>query len=406
MKKSLSTLALVVLISSSIGNSYAASVVRAGASCAKLGATAKVGTKTLKCVKVGTRSVWKTSSSISSSPTPSVTPTATPTPSVTPTPAFTPATAPTSFDDLFQNRKGISYAAWLRVSESVKNNSSKLGVIEVTTGPNTVAYFNDDEKALGLVSRAFASAGEPKRVVFIRYQFKDLQWAESEIRKFINQQEYDELNRNEGGRLLSSNCDSAAKNCEGSKQNTTQSGLALILQGVPNGIDPWNPVGRERMTTGMLEAHEYFHAIQRIPLNGKPAGPGDWPRAWIREGSAEWVQNVVINSNNYDKYQQYIHTDCSNPVANLSESEIIEFFTASDDEQINRKFDPWLNYCLGAYGVEALVSLKGQESIISLYLEMATRIGFNAAFKNVYGIEPEKALTQVAKAIYANINRK
>lgn len=390
MKKSLSALTLVVLISSAIGNSYAASVLKAGTSCAKLGATAKVGTKTLKCVKVGTRSVWKTSSSISSSPTPTV----------TPTPVFTPATAPTSFDDLYQNRKGISYAAWSKVSESVKSNSSKLGAIDVTTGPNTVAYFNDDERALGLVSRAFASVDEPKRVVFIRYQFKDLQWAETEIHKFIDQQEYDELNRNEGGRLLSSNCDSASKNCGGSKQITTHSGLAIILQGVSNAV------GDGRETTGMLEAHEYFHALQRIPLLGKPIGPDSWPRAWIREGSAEWVQNVVINSTNFEKYQNYIHTDCSYPVANLSESEITEFFTASSDEQINKKYDQWLNYCLGAYGIETLVAVKGQGSIINLYSELATGIGFNSSFKNVYGIEPEKALTQVAKAVYANINNK
>jgi len=396
MKRSLSILVPAILILGPLTSSHGASTPKLGQKCTKLGISSKIGSKNLKCIKTGNMLTWQISPAAKSSPTPTPSVTSTPAPSSSPTPIFVPAKAPTSFEDLYENRKGISYSAWLKVSESIKGNSTKIGSIEVATGPSTVGHFNNIEFALGLVSRAFPNATEPKKVIVVRYQFKDLQWAETEIHKYVTQQEYDELNRNEGGRLLSSNCDSSNKNCEGSKQVTTQSGSALILQGVPN------TSADERMTTGMLEAHEYFHALQRIPLLGKPTGPDSWPRAWIREGSAEWVQNVVINSTNFEKYQNYIHADCSYPVANLSESEIAEFFTASSDEQINKKYDQWLNYCLGAYGIETLVALKGQGSIINLYSELATGIGFNSSFKNVYGIEPEKALTQVAKAVYAN----
>jgi hypothetical protein len=379
MKKTFSVaLVSAILISSSSG-AFSATKVSSGTKCAKAGQTATVGKTKFTCTKSGTKLLWKLS----------------------PVSKEVAPTEPTGFENLYQNRKGVSYAAWRQVSEGIKKNNSKLGKLDIRTGPQSSPIFDKDSEVLALVSRAFPESEEPKTITIIRYQFKDLSWAENEIRGVISREEYVELDRNEGGRLLTSNCDGSLKNCLGSKQVTTQLGHALILQGIPNPKSVFD----SRFTTGMLEAHEYFHSLQRIPLLGKPLSGEDWPRAWFREGSAEWVQNVTINYANFESYSRYIKSDCSNSIAGMGEGEISEFFSAKSDEEI-RKYDPWLNYCLGAYGVEVLVSLKGQKSILDLYTQMSTRIGFEAAFKNVYSFDWPAAVPILAKTVFANIQGK
>jgi hypothetical protein len=157
------------------------------------------------------------------------------------------------------------------------------------------------------------------------------------------------------------------------------------------------------MKTGMLEAHEYFHSMQRLPMAGKPLDRKDWPRDWIREGSAEWVQNAVVNNSNLTKYKSFLKVDCASAGAKLTLAQITQFFAAQSDSEINNKFDGWLNYCMGAYAIESLVSLKGQQSLIDIYAQMSTQVGFETAFLNVYGTEWKVALPILAKTVQANM---
>lgn len=380
MKKALTLLLASALVTTSLTGADAAQNIKAGTRCSKVGDTRKVGDTKFTCVKSGSKTIWKIQPEM-------------------PTSVVAPPTVPTGFSDLYEKRKAISYAAWSQVNVSVKTNDSKVGALDIRTGPNTSPYFVKLPVALGLVSRAFPGSSQPNSVVVIRYKYKDLKWAEKEIHSVISQEEYDQLNLNEGGKLLSSNCDDNNLNCNGSKQVTTWSGLALILQGLPNSLANVDP----RYTNGMLEAHEYFHSLQRIPLLNKPLGLNGWGFRWITEGSAEWVQNVAINSIDFSSYQNFLRTDCEYSVKSLKQKDVTEFFQSVSDNSNNGKFDQWLNYCLGAYAIEALVAVKGQQSIIDLYSQMATSIGFEAAFVNVYGLEWGKAVDILAKSIFSNL---
>jgi hypothetical protein len=381
MKKLLALSIVLALTGGSLSSAFAAQKIVIGGTCSKAGEVKTSGTSKLVCTKSGKKMTWKASAQ----PT-----------------AIAPK-EPTSFDDLYANRAGVGYAAWRKVSESIKANSSKLGALTVKTGPHTKPFFDKYPDVLALVSQAFPGSAEAKEVVVIRYAYKDLDWADKELRMIISAQDYDQLNRNEGGRLLTSNCEDSSSTCRGSKQNTTESGVALILQGIPEAIDRGDLTAPARYSTGMLEAHEYFHSLQRIPMVGKPLGREDWPLGWIREGSAEWVQNVVVNNTSFENYRNFVKIDCSSPARNLSESDIKGFFGAKSDDENNLKYDQFLNYCLGAYAIETLVAVKGQQSIIDLYGQMATRIGFEAAFNSVFGVEWKVALPILAKTVYANI---
>jgi len=323
-----------------------------------------------------------------------------PTPTPTPTPTAEPIVLPTSFENLYERRKGISLAAWQKSSEVIKANKNKSGAFEIITGPNTTPNFDDYPTPVSLVSRLFPARSEPAKTIVIRYKYVDLEWAETTLRSKLTAQEFTQLNNNEGGKAIAGRCEVSAKNCRGAMQQTTMSGLSLIIQGVPNEEDKNDPTSKLRFGSGMLEAHEYFHSLQRIPIMDKTEV---WPHAWFREGSAEWVQNMAVNYNDYKTYQEFIVLDCAGNCSRLSEADIVEFLEKSKENYTPPKFDRGENYSLSSRFIEALVALKGPDIMIDIYEQMGKRLTFEQGFKNTFGIEWSYALPILAKTIYANL---
>jgi hypothetical protein len=387
--------------------------IKQGDACKKVGSSSTVKELKYTCVKSGKKLVWSKGVPIKKAmPTPTATPkppvevsptpvpTSTPLPTSRPTPTPTPIVLPTSFNDLIENRKGIGVAAWQKSSEIIKANKSKAGTLEIFTGPNTKPNFDDYPTPVALVSRLFPSRGEPEKTIVIRYKYVDIAWAESILRSKLTPEEFTRLNNNEGGRTITGRCDDRENNCRGAMQQTTMSQISLIIQGVPNSEDRNDPTSGARFNSGMLEAHEYFHALQRIPIMDKTSV---WPHAWFREGSAVWVQSMVINFENLKAYQNFLIADCSNDCSRLSEADIAEFLETSKENYTAPKFNQRLNYNLGSRIIEALVALKGPDTLIDMYEQMGKRLNFEQAFKNTYGVEWSYAIPILAKTIHANL---
>jgi hypothetical protein len=303
-----------------------------------------------------------------------------------------------SFVNLIENNSNISYTAWKRSSDVIKPSTSKAGALTILTGPKTHPYFENTAYAISQVSRMFPSKDEAKEILWIRYAFSDLKWAESTAKEKLSGADYDQISRNQGGSLAGSNCDIGSGNCRGSYQQTGPSGIALIMQGVENPptSDPL------RMTTGLVEAHEYFHSLQRIPIMNK--GISVWPHAWWREGGAEWVQNAAINFNNYASYKKFTKDDCAWSCASLSESEIAEFLKTAKDNYLPSSFDQFLNYTLGSHVIEILVAIKGPDVLIDMYAEMGRGQSFDDSFKNLFGTSWDDAIPVLAKSIYKDLH--
>lgn len=407
---------LLLLTGSLIFAAPANGAVKPGAKCIKAGVTATALGKKYTCVKSGSKLVWnkgvavqkKTPTPIpTSSPTPiptptlepSPAPTATATPSPTPTPE--PIVLPTSFEDLFEKRKGISLAAWQKSSEVIKANKGKAGTLEIFTGPNTKPFYDDYPTAVSLVSRLFPGRNEPARTIIVRFKYVDLDWAEATLKSKLSPEDWTWLNNTENGKLVPRQCDERTKNCMNAMQQSIfSSGLSIILQGVQNSDNPNDATGKLRFYSGMLEAHEYFHALQRIPIMGKT---NVWPHAWFREGSAEWVQNMAIFYDDYKTYKDYIRLDCAYDCPKLTEADIVEFLQTSNENYFLPKFQQFLNYSLGSRFIEALVAIKGPDPLIGMYAEMGKKLSFADAFKNIYGVEWSYAIPILAKTIYANL---
>jgi hypothetical protein len=251
------------------------------------------------------------------------------------------------------------------------------------------------------ISKMYPGKAEPKEILWIRYNFSDLSWAENKAKEYLSAADYNHIARNQGGTIASSNCDATSANCRGSYQQTGLSGIALIMQGVEN-MSPANGLDSSRMMSGMLEAHEYFHALQRIPIMF--TGAQVWPQAWWREGGAEWAQNAAIYFNDYEKYKKYLIDDCSYSCMPLSELDISEFLTSASENYLPSKFDPWLNYSLGSHIVEVLVAMKGPDVLIDMYAEMGKGTSFSDAFKGFFGIAWKDAIPVLAKSVYMDLH--
>lgn len=223
------TLALLfILISSLTVPASVSAAVKQGDSCKKVGASSIAKGMKFTCVKSGKKLVWGKGVKVSlpipiPTPTPTPSSSATPTPTTTPTPSATPSPTPTtepivlptSFEDLFVNRKGISLAAWQKSSEIIKANKSKAGTLEIFTGPNTKPYYDDYPVAVSLVSRLFPGRNEPARTIIVRFKYVDLDWAEATLKSKLSSEDWTWLNNTENGKVVPRQCDERSKNCLG-----------------------------------------------------------------------------------------------------------------------------------------------------------------------------------------------
>ncbi len=393
----------MVLVAS---NSYAA--VKTGSSCSKAGIKSVSAGKTYTCVKSGKKLVWNKGVLI---------PVAKPVPSApgSPTPtSFEPPAMPTSFENLYENRKGVAYAAWLKTGQVMSSSEVRVPPLKTFIGPNTKPWYTEVEKTMALVSKAFPSAKLPKDVLTLFYNFSDITWAEDRLKTLISAQSYSQLNRDEGGHLVDSNCQVEIRDCMGAKQVTAIEGsnLAIMLIGVSNspgmvtvgGGTRGDPGTFENNTTGQLIAHEYFHALQREEQVGKNLSRSDWPPRWVDEGSAYFIQNAVINSENFQKYSNWRQV----AVGNYIKEHGITAEFVSDFMNLKHYSDDWngfsgdWNYFLGARIIETLISLKGPETILNFYKIMGEGKGFEYSFKSVFGANYQDVVPVIAKTISEN----
>ena len=376
MKKAL-THAVAIALLGSVSIIPASAAVKAGALCSKLGSVNTSGGKKFTCVKSGKKLVWYSGPDESKS-------------------AATPK-SPTSFANLYQNRNGIAYAAWKSTAESIAAGKSNIVNLNIYLGPTTVApKYKTPEVALALVSQAFYKYKTPENVHVIQYSIEDVKWAEDKVKSIVDINDYNQLNGQEQGRLVSSNC--GATECFGSKQVSTNSGVAFILQGVPKGSNN-DPMVEARFVLGQLEAHEFTHAMQRATVSGQPTK--EWPRVWIVEGSAELAQNLVMSYKSYAEYMKWRKFDSSRLYGKNSKI-TTALMTSYLDAKYNSDYwgsvDSYYAYNLGSRIIEIFVALKGSDIMLDLFRESALQ-GFEPAFQSLFGTTWAEASPIISKTV-------
>jgi hypothetical protein len=376
MSKKIIAFILILSLSISIPLIPANAAVKAGGSCISAGKTSDVFSKTYTCIKSGKKLVWdkgvtKSAKAIS--------------------------TAPTNFSNLYQNRDGIAYAAWKSTAESIASGKSNIVNLKIYLGPNTTApKYKTPEIAIGLVSQAFSKYKTPENVHVIQYSVADIQWAEDKVKSIIDTASYNELNRNENGHLVDSNC--GKTDCYGAKQVSTRSGIAFVLQGVPTGTNN-DPLIVARLELGQLEAHEFTHAMQRATIAGLQTK--EWQNNWIMEGTAELAQNLVMSYKSYDEYIKWRKLDSQDfygKNTKITTSFMTTYLGVNYTEDCRNSNEPCYKYNLGSRIMEILVALKGPGVMLDLFRESALQ-GFEPGFQSIFGITWAEASPIINKTI-------
>jgi hypothetical protein len=407
--KKWTTLTVTVFLVLTLAGPVQAATPKAGAKCTKAGATATAAGKKFTCVKSGNKLVWNKGVTVKAAakpelnpvikpvePTPVAKPTATPVPSATPTPTPTPTVkypdAPTSFDDLIANYAGISYAAWNKSNAVIASSNDVALPFKAITGVNTTLSFKTPASAFDLVSRMYPGFKSASDMTVLTFSYDDRDWAQEQMKQ---------LQPKSTWQWITETACSTRPTCDGGGVFTDDKGSGLIV--LTTGV------ARGGQGPGVLEAHEFTHAIQQNQLRRASVWPltTDWPPTWFIEGQALFSENASIYHQSFELYTKNRRSSSEELYkdSTITSAWIQEFFVVNQSQAWFNKYPRWRQYDLGAMFVETLAAIKGPTSSMEVWKVMGTGLKFSEAFEKVYGISYEKALPIISKAIALELGR-
>ncbi len=385
-----------------------AAAPKAGAKCTKAGSTATASGKKFTCIKSGTKLVWNKGVAIKKpspvatptpTPTPEPTPSPTPTPTSTPTPTPTPTVkpwippaAPTSFDDLIANYEGISYAAWSKSKAAIAASSDVALPFKVLTGANTTLSFKNPAESFDLVSRLYSGYKSYSDMTVLTFSYDDRDWAQEQMKQLQPKSTY---------QWITDVACSSRPTCDGGGVFTDDKGSGLIV--LTTGV------ARGGQAPGVLEAHEFTHAIQQNQLRRASVWPltNAWPATWYIEGQALFAENASIFNQSFDLYTKNRRSSSMDLYRDsaITSAWIQEFFVVNQTQDWFNKYPRWRQYDLGAMLIETLTAIKGPSSTMEIWKLMGAGQSFNQAFESIYGTSFDKALPIISKAIALQLGR-
>ncbi len=389
--------------------STSAAAVKAGSKCTKVGATSTVGGKKFTCIKSGSKLIWNKGVAIKPAPKPSAnpeikpveptpepSPAATPIASVTPTPAPTPVVkypdAPTSFDNLVANYEGISYAAWSKSNAAIAASNDVASPFKAITGANTTLSFKDPASAFNLVSRLYSGYKSSADMTVLTFSFDDRDWAQEQMKQLQPKSTY---------QWITETACASRPTCDGGGVFSDDKGSVLIV--LTTGV------ARGGQGPGVLEAHEFTHAVQQSQIRKASVWPltNAWPATWYIEGQALFSENASIYNQSFDLYTKNRRASSNDLYRDsaITSAWIQEYFVVTQTSEWFNKYPRWRQYDLGAMLVETLTAIKGPGSTMEIWKLMGTGQNFNQAFENIYGISFDKALPIISKAIALQLGR-
>jgi hypothetical protein len=364
---------LAVILLLSLATPLNAATPKPGSTCSKSGITKNASGKKFTCVKQGKRLIWNKGVAIKAGPARVPAPTST----------FTPPARPTSWSELVSKSSGITYWAWKLAQERM----TKLGPVTtefvIHIGPNTVMNLQQPEKILKLVAGFYSNTPQVKTTHVAFFDFEDVSWAQEIDKRFSTQPRPNEV----------------AMTC---RSKTVCNGGNAYIDSKMVGFNyvSSSPTTRSDMmkANGETVAHEYFHVIQLYPMFEaitKGINPV-WMPDWIREGSAEWFATSVTakeftDLTNYQRFRSEVEL-----YRDRFSAESVSKVLSSNNGQSD---NGWLAYNVGAKVIEALVVLKGVDSILDFYKLGAKGESFESAFQSIYGISWAEAKPILSEAI-------
>ena len=376
-------------------SAVSAQKITAGNTCKVLNQKVVYLSKIYSCIQSGKKLVWS-KGAVQKKPAATA--------SAQPTPTFAPPTLPTSFQNLEANLSGIIYGSWLKGSEQLKSGSSNLGDIKVFNGPKSLPGNINPLTPFKLTSQLYSNFEQPKTVYAIVMSYGENEWAQGLF------SQYQDLTYGNIRTAVSEICPTQTCGQSIAFRNSKWEGI-LLLQ---NGARGKNRDSDVRIDSGMEYAHEYFHTVQfYVGRDRYYEAP-----SWLLEGSANWTGNLVAFYGDYSAYSAWRFKDLGEQYGNPSlftsawvEEFLNSYATKKPAKQYaifdyyNGPYPRYYQYAIGAMVTEILVALKGPDSILAMYKNLASGKTFEEAFQSEFAISWNEALPYISKAISAQINK-
>ena len=407
MKKRFVAGAIVAaLVVSALVMPSSSGAIKAGTSCKKAGLQTIDSGRKYTCIKQGKKFVWNKGVVIKAAPAanpspsaiPSASPSATPTP--TPTPTFTPPTRPTSFSDLLEKIDGVSYWAWYTSSEKIKKAATSTIEFEILFGPNTPLTTHNTELAAQNVSKLYAGAVSPKRVVAIYFSYADRAWGQSTFAKYSLRPQGNETNQM---------CQTEVT-CWGAMAEIDHKGTGILLLSVnhPSNVD-------KNHTSGPSQAHEFVHTFQGSQFTGTIKEPNSYCCIksylpwWLVEGGATYVEAAAMNADSFDGYKTWMsksYRDFIGPNRSEYTKQWFQNFLQpiSTSEWGKPEFQ-WKIYSTGAIVEEIFFALKGPDISMKLMRDVATGMTWPEAFEKNFETSWNETLPILSEALVKKIKQ-
>lgn len=319
-----------------------------------------------------------------------------------------PTALPTGWQDVYEKRLGIPYQAWLAVSKNIAANSSKVGNVEIITGPNTVLNYPNLRGVIELVSRAVPTGRNVTNLRVLAFNFKDAPWADETFKRLYANET--ELFKRQHPDPVWEICPKQREACFA--QAFLDSNLnGIILLGM---IDRGS---REQLTQtfseysrvylGQLIAHEYLHTIEAIHLGSRRYIALERTPSWFSQGTAVFMEGAAPNYQSFDAYMRFrlvdskvIYSDCPYVFCVKVNTNLIQDYMSLSHQSKNWDNFPYaMKYEMSSRIVEVLVALKGPDTMISMFRAIGEGTPFDRAFESVYGISYESAKPIIAKIV-------
>ena len=385
----ISTIASIALLALSIATPSSNAAIKPGNVCKKLGLTTIDSGRKYTCVKQSKKFVWNKGVIVKAAPASAPIPTpvlsSVPVPTVAPTqaPKFIEPLKAKSFSDLIENSDGITYWAWKLVQERMRSSGQANVEFNIEVGPNTKLNFENPRQAFQDTANFYVSFEQVSKYYAIFFDYADIQWALDLDRKYSANPRQDEVRKS---CLIQSQCNGGNAYIDNKLTGFTYIASSPAFS------------SEKIRSLGVIEAHEYFHTIQFLPMikaqqNGTPV---IWPPDWVREGSAQWLSTSMY----FKEFSDLVRYQRLDSERDLYQNK----FTAKEVSNVlsinNINSDNgWLAYNVGAKVMEILVVLKGVDVVLDFYVEGSKGVPFDISFEKFFGISWASAKPIIAESI-------
>ncbi len=458
MRKSLiGILAFVLLITTVASNSFAQDAAKLGGTCSHPGSVAPVGGQKIICAVISEHlAVYKPWSAelqkdpfsiyrkSASGPNPNSV-------QIDPKTLIIPKSneLPTSFSNLWEFRKGVSYQAWKKISDILKKYSSTSSkktsnnyqpVLHLYVGPNSLKPNIDLLKGFAIIHNVFSEYDPFKNIYVFIYNAQDHQWANTIADQVMGPTLVNQMhslsavpdqsinsnypNNNENDVVHCVGVDSCnASNAWADGQSSVYIGLGLpnqidqFLQGPNSSFLDWS--GSEFWHALWFEQYQKNGSLQPIrPFAGgsQVLGAANNPPLWFTMASEQFSQDIIEYSNSYSKYL----TDMVNRYSNVNhviKTETPDLGNQLDSGYLTKMLDishatsvDTLSWQNGNYYadltttlvpriIEILVALKGPSITLDIPKDMSKGMSFEDSFKKEFGTTWQEVTPIIIKVL-------